>query len=493
MVNLLLVEVGPHSKRIYLPLIKKYKDKYNINLKIIVDIEKNKKELHNYLKKNDFEIEEYYVNYNIDKEYHINNEDLENLNKLVRKYKINAMILATDPLAHKSYMDFALENGINILMDKPVTTEIDASTNQGQAKKIFNDFVKILDKYHKAEEKYPSLIVSCLSQRRYHPAINKIRGELQRVYERTNCPITSIICEHSDGQWRMPDEIISEKYHGYTNGIGKCSHSGYHFFDIMHWFGEISKENCKIYDKITCYSSFTRPSDWISQLNIEDYKKIFGNSYNNGKFNLSNEEFIEKTKNFGEIDAHLNFSFYKDNNKLLNIQFSLLHNGFSRRSWVEARENLYKGNGRIRHEYFSIHQGPFQSIKYESYQSDQIDNETLMGSGQVGGELHSDVYIFRNSKAIGIDLPPMEQIQFGIVNENGLQGYSRGHQEDARGECFKEFMMAVNGEIPKGKLKSSIEAHKGSVTLMSLAYLSGAKIFNGKENPIATFDGNCIK
>ena len=87
----------------------------------------------------------------------------------------------------------------------------------------------------------------------------------------------------------------------------------------------------------------------------------------------------------------------------------------------------------------------------------------------------------------------MEQIQFGVVNEDGLQGYSRGHQEDARGECFKEFMMAVNGEIPKGKLKSAVDAHTGSVALISLAYLSGAKVFNNEENPIAVFDGNSIK
>ena len=86
----------------------------------------------------------------------------------------------------------------------------------------------------------------------------------------------------------------------------------------------------------------------------------------------------------------------------------------------------------------------------------------------------------------------MEQIQFGVVNENGLQGYSRGHQEDARGDCFKEFMMAVKGEIPKGKLKSSLEAHKGSVLLMSLAYLSGAKSFNN-ENPIAEYINGELK
>lgn len=200
---------------------------------------------------------------------------------------------------------------------------------------------------------------------------------------------------------------------------------------------------------------------------------------------------IEKTQKFGEIDAHVNYTFSKNGKKIFNIQFSLLHNGFSRRSWVNVRDDLYKGNGRVRHEYYSIHQGPFQSIKYESYQSDQINNDTLKGSGQCGGELHSDVLIFRNSKAIGVDLPPMEQIQFGTVNDNGLQGYSRGHQEDARGECFKEFMMAVKGEIPKGKLKSNIDAHKGSVLLMALAYLSASKSFNDK-NPIAQYYNNNI-
>ena len=119
-----------------------------------------------------------------------------------------------------------------------------------------------------------------------------------------------------NGQWRMPDEVISETYHGYTNGVGKCSHSSYHFFDIMHGFSEIVKDNCKKYDKITCYSSFTKPEDCIFQLNIEDYKKIFNGLYTKEKFDITNEEFIEKTKNYGEVNANITFTFYKDNKKL---------------------------------------------------------------------------------------------------------------------------------------------------------------------------------
>ncbi len=129
---------------------------------------------------------------------------------------------------------------------------------------------------------------------------------------------------------------------------------------------------------------------------------------------------------------------------------------------------------------------------YVSYQSDQIENDILKGSGLIGGELHSDVYIFRNSKALGVDLPEFELIQFGKVNEQGLEGYSRGHQEDARGSCFCEFIMAVNGEIPKGKLKSSLEQHEGSVLLMSLAYLAAAKEYQ-QGMPLSSYQGGKLQ
>lgn len=491
MTNILLIGIGPHSKRIYLPLIEKYRQQYDLDLKAIVEIAEKREDIEEYLTLKGYSPDIYFVDYKNEDEFSLDEEDKRNLLKIIEKNQINAIILSTNPLAHKAYIDFAIENGINILMDKPIIAKSLASMDSLQASAIYEDYEEIVRKYREQQERFPGLIVSCLSQRRYHPAVNKIRSEIERIYERTNCPVTSFLCEHSDGQWRMPDEVISEKYHGYTEGIGKCSHSGYHFFDIMHWFSEVIKDESKKYDKITCYSSFIRPKDWITQLNIKDYQRLFGDSYTNGKFKITDAEFIEKTKGYGEIDAHITFSFYKDNKKIFNMQLSLLHNGFSRRSWVNPRGNLYKGNGRVRHEYYSIHQGPFQSIKYESYQSDEIDNNTLFGSGEVGGELHSDVLIFRNSKAIGVDLPPMEKIQFGIVNESGLKGYSRGHQEDARADCFKEFMLAVKGEIPKGKLKSSIDMHKGSVILMSLAYLSAAKESEGK-NPIAEYVGGIL-
>ncbi len=488
--NLMLIGCGPHAHRIYLPLIQKYKDKFDIILRVVVEVESKKKETIDYFSTVEIGPELYFIENDSEREFVLSKKDYGILKDLVHKNNINAIILSTDPLAHKAYLNFALEEGIHVLTDKPITTQVNASIDVEQAKKIMEDYRGLVEKYKLAEKRFPNLIVSCLSQRRYHPAVNRIKSELERVYQRTNCPVTSIMCQHSDGQWRMPNEVIDFNYHGYKNGIGKCSHSGYHFFDIMFWYTQITSE--KEYDQVNCYANFIRPMDWISQITIVDYKKIFGNSYSNNLFNINHDDFIEKTKEYGEIDAHINVSLMKKKMKMTNISFSLLHNGFSKRSWINTKSDLYKGNGRIRHETHIIHQGPFQALYYVSYQSDQIENDILKGSGLIGGELHSDVYIFRNSKALGVDLPEFELIQFGKVNERGLEGYSRGHQEDARGTCFCEFMMAVNGEIPKGKLKSSLEQHEGSVLLMSLAYLAAAKEYQ-QGIPLSSYQGGKLQ
>jgi len=488
-INLMLIGAGPHAKRIYLPFIQKFKSKFDLDLKIIVDIKKQKNEIEKYLKENKVSVQDrFFVEYNTDKEYSMSQADRKSLEKLIKIHKINAIILASDPLAHKAYIDLALAKGIHVLTDKPVTLEVRASTDEEKAKKIFSDFNAFVRKYRRAEKKHPGLVISCLSQRRYHPPMIKIREELKRVYKKTNCPVTSIFCEHSDGQWRMPDEVINEKYHGFTNGVGKCSHSGYHEFDIMHWFTEVAES--KKYDKVECYSSFMRPQDYIGQMNVNDYKKIFQNIDFGDKFDFTDNHFLRKTKDFGEIDAHLTFSFYRKEKKITDIQFSLLHGGFSKRSWLHPNKNLYKGNGRIRHEYISIHQGPFQAIKYESYISTDAKN-TVRVCGKLGGRMHLDTFIFKNTEAFDRKSLPLEKIHYGNLKEDEPAGDLKEFQVAARAKCFKEFMMAVKGKIPKHKLQSSLETHFGSVLLMSLAYLSAAKKHNNK-NPVAEFRNNKI-
>ena len=50
MINIALIGVGPHAKRIYLNYFKKY----HINLALVVEIESKKTDTQNYLKSNNF-------------------------------------------------------------------------------------------------------------------------------------------------------------------------------------------------------------------------------------------------------------------------------------------------------------------------------------------------------------------------------------------------------------------------------------------------------
>ena len=107
-------------------------------------------------------------------------------------------------------------------------------------------------------------------------------------------------------------------------------------------------------------------------------------------------------KNFGEIEAFSNLQFKKGNKVMTNVSINLTHNGFARRDWVTAEgRDLYKGNGRVRHEYHIIEQGPFQCIHFHSYQSKEVDPTLKNNLYEVGGEYHLDIFVFRNSSIIG--------------------------------------------------------------------------------------------
>ena len=161
-------------------------------------------------------------------------------------------------------------------------------------------------------------------------------------------------------------------------------------------------------------------------------------------------------------------------------QFNLLHNSFSQRDWPDASgRDLYKGNGRIRHELHYVVQGPFQTIIYESFQSEEILNKSTNHS-RIGGEYHLDIHVFRNSKFFK-DWDSYKKYSFDDFNVSFLRGYSRGHQEDARRECIKNFLAAVSGN--ETILKSDILDQDNSIKIISSAYLSA---LNRKEcrNPL---------
>ena len=482
MIKILLIGCGPHARRIHMPIIKMEEKNLDVKIDTIVDLVSEQKKINKYLKDNSYDsLNKIYLK---DEEQKIINNTLNNslknkLNNIVKTRNINAVFICTEPSAHVAYSKWALKNNLSILMDKPISTPLNLSTDIKAVNQLTKDYCEILKLYKIQKKKNQNIIFELLTQRRYHIAFQTIKNLVSEVSNRTGVPITSFQTVHCDGQWRMPSEIIEQNYHPYNQGYGKCSHSGYHSIDIMDWLvrSSITDKNQKI-NNIEVISNFVYPNDFINQIPYRKYYDFFNSTL---PTKYSEKKYKELVNNYGEIDAQIGISYKNNDNNVTTIgQFSLLHNSFSQRNWDSAKNrDLYKGNGRIRHEMHYIVQGPFQTIIYESYQSEELLNSSTNHS-DVGGEYHLDIHVFRNSKMFS-DWKSYEKISIDDLENHILRGYSRGHQEDARRLAIVTFIKSLNNK--NIKRYSDIEDQFESIKILTSVYKS-ALLRKKKKNPL---------
>lgn len=481
--KVILIGLGPHAKRIYYPLIEKLSSEMNFKLVMVVDLEEKRDDIEKYLHGKNIDAELFFIS-SEKRTYDKLHPDIEKkLDDVVKMEGVDGVIISTEPLVHVMYAKWALKNNLSVLMDKPISVYENISTNMDLAKKIVDDFDQLTVLYKKAMEKNPGITFSVMSQRRFHPAFKRVRALIRECFEKTNCPVTSIQTFHCDGQWRTPTEIVEEIYHSYMQGYGKCCHSGYHFFDIVTFLLGAGLGNDKFYDNIDVFSNFIRPLDFIEQLTLDDYENVFGKDVFR-KYNKYDRRQLETIMSgFGEIDAFSNICFKKGERIITMGSINLVHNGFSRRCHpMSFGRDLYKGNGRIRHESHIVEQGPFQAIHIHSYQSSEVGKEGDVSIYGVGGEYHLDIYVFRNSEMIGGE--PVEVINIKDIREPIMSGKSRGHQEDARAMGFIEFIKSLHDLIKREHMTSDLLTHRNSMQLMSAIYQSAISQIDGSDAKI---------
>ena len=106
-----------------------------------------------------------------------------------------------------------------------------------------------------------------------------------------------------------------------------------------------------------------------------------------------------------------------------------MQSGFSRRSWYNLPKDIYKGNGRVRHERLNIEVGPLMNIQIHSYQAYEISEKERIFNNNVGSIEHFEIYIFRNCNLIGGK--PFEKIDLDTLSDNDKQ-YFCDKNEKAR-------------------------------------------------------------
>ncbi|RBL89636.1 Gfo/Idh/MocA family protein [Chitinophaga flava] len=465
-IRLILVGIGPHSKRVYLPAVTDLKKRYPVEISLAIDVKAEASNVEQHFEKNGYQIPTLFIDPFADELPTTLKATLDNF---VTANKINAVIIATEPTVHKAYAEWALGLGLHILMDKPVTTRNHAISDLAHARGILDDYLHLLKMYNELQQR-KSTVFTVNVQRRYHPGFQLAMERIREVAVATNCPVTNIQSTHCDGQWRLPSEIVTQDYHPYNKGYGKISHSGYHIFDIVCQLFRAPGIASKLPDSMEVISSMVQPRGFLKQLTEADYVNYFDKDYGNVR-QYSHHELQKLYKDYGEMDAAMIIRLLKEEENIANITINLLHNSFARRNWIMPGSDLYKGNGRVKHEYHHIQQGPFQNIQIHSYQAKDKHHQNNAEDYLVGGNNHFDIYIFRNIGVLGGE-KPLEVINMKDIALRHHLDDSKLLTEQSKTAVVKEFLDFILGNIPKTQLVSNINTHLDSVKMMSAAYMS---------------------
>ena len=465
--RILLVGVGPHARRTYIPHLRRLADHHNTALLAVVDLEASRETVHTYAAEHDVSAELHFVPPFTDR---MPPEVEIQLDRLADRLRINAVIISTEPLSHKAYALWALRRRLHIMMDKPITTRAGAVCDLVQAEGIAQDFHDLLKSYETLQRHRETCFL-INSHRRFHPGFALAIQWIEEIRERTGCPVTSIASAHCDGQWRLPSEIVTQNYHSYNQGYGKVSHSGYHIIDLVYRFFKAGSVAGKQPDELEVFSSFVQPNGFLSQFHDADYHRIFGAEAYNGACRFSETEMKRVFSRFGEMDAAALLTLRRTGEAVAQAQINLRHNGVARRTWLQPGSDLYKGNGRIKHETHEITSGPFQHIVIESRQANDQHEHCDAADHRLGGNNHFELKRFRNCGVTG-DAQPLEVVQLAELGRNAGFNDARLYTEQVKEAALLEFVHFVEGTLPKSALRSNIDDHVVPAQIMSATYAS---------------------
>lgn len=466
-IKLALIGCGPHARRIYLPVLAALRRQYDLDLVLAVELTAARESVATAMAANGFAPETMLVEPFNDR---LPAQPSLQLSALVERLGIQGVIIATEPLVHRAYAEWALACGMHILIDKPITARADATSSLTSADGILADYDQLLASYLRLQQRKDTVFM-VNAQRRVHPGFQFAERLLAEVGRMTNCPVTSLHSYHCDGQWRLPGEIVTQTYHPYSQGYGKASHSGYHIFDMMYRLYMATGVAGKRPDTMEIVSSFVQPNGFIKQLTETDYQTVFGPGYDHVK-RWSDDELRDLYPDFGEIDVTGLITLKHQGDAIANLSVNLLHNGFAQRTWLTPGADLYKGNGRVKHEHHNIQQGPFQNIQIHSYQSSDRHDDSGESEDELGGNNHFDIYVFRNPMVAG-DAPALRVYKSAdVLAEMAQSRQPLLTSEAAKHHMTTQFVGYLAGTIRKADLPSQIEDHRTPMQIMSGLYRS---------------------
>jgi Predicted dehydrogenases and related proteins len=391
--KIVLAGLGLHARHYHYHLLEELQAQYGFEVVLVIDLQDQAEAIREYLAGSSLQPRGILL---LDPRYRqtgdIPPEAEARLNALKAAGQIDGLIISTEPKSHKAYALWAIQNNVDVLMDKPITAPVMLENTAASAAQIFTDYLDL-----EAALRTSSSHVVVNAPRRYHAGIDFIRQYLASFVQEFNTPITMIDIYHAEGQWNMPDEFWSRENHPYKYGYGMLLHSGYHHADLLLWLTRINnlltRHQLKMVDLV---SRHITPRDFLTQVDQESYRTLFGTDPYRPYYQ---RPMLEQMRHFGETDISALAQFKDREAAVTTGILNLFQTSFSRRAWANLPADTYKNNGRLRHERINIQVGPLLNIQAHSYLG---ENQTgFRQGGENGAETYFDISVFRNSDLVG--------------------------------------------------------------------------------------------
>ncbi|MEM9214935.1 MAG: hypothetical protein AAGD25_11385 [Cyanobacteria bacterium P01_F01_bin.150] len=437
MKNIGLIGLGPHAKRIYYPFLEKYGLQQKINFICLVELRSEKDNVYKFLNEQTIQPQKlFFVETSCASQDFLDDNIARFLTGIEATCGLDGIIISSHPKSHKAYLKWAIAHNIDVLVDKPILYPDLTNNPLVELQEIEQEFAELIELYRHSTS---NVVVQV--QRRAHQGYVHIYRYLKDFLREFQVPISYIDIAHADGMWVMPNEWEREN-HPYKYGTGKLMHSGYHFVDMLAWLMDLSQaESKQAADELDVFVQSFQPSDFMAQLQPHHYERFFQQDLSQ---HFSSER-IEALKHYGEMDLFVLAQFRQKDAVLTTTYLNLQQNSFSRRASPSLPADIYKGNGRIRHERVNIKVSTLLNVQVHSYQSHQIREHSSLDYGE-GHLNHFDILFFRNSDLVGGEA--FEKIEIGNQHNQAIaqMDTSFSHNEASRERLFLDFLQGTKSD-----------------------------------------------
>ena len=343
MINIMLIGLGQHATHHHFKLLRLLEEHFLAQCRIIVDLVSARDRVQDYLQKHSSKELEVLVVPDEERDFeNLSAQTAARMNDAAKRLEITHVIISTEVKAHYAYIQWAVQQGLHFLTDKPIFSETYDEVKRLGRSNLYSRFQEI-----GKEIKAKGINAAVVIPRRMNPAFLMMRSYLSEFVRTFGVPAAHFNYYHGEGMWNMPDEFFTRENHPYKYGYGALFHTAYHFIDLIDYFLSVNdqlQENRA--DAADLAVSVVNPSDVCRMVGEKAYKELLGVH--------SLHQYMENMESMGEVDVQMLINLYTSDALTATCNLDIRQSDYSARKSRTLPKDLFKGNGRIYHELLEI-------------------------------------------------------------------------------------------------------------------------------------------